>query len=283
MLTKRNVILAVVVLLCVVFLAIPAYSQYQTKVYFDNGGDRLNIATGGELLIASGATVTIHDATYLAANASMAVSAPTAQATAVPALSVDSLGVSNLFEVRDAATPVWAINNGGAVVQGGAGSYAGVQTYNSNVIVNAPTAIATAIPAFSVDSLGVSNLFEVRDAATPVLQVNNGGAMVATGSLDVGGTLNYGANNLYVMGYASSGASVVCATQTVTDTLTVATGLTTPLFCWANIAGTVSGDARTAACAVSSTNAVITVRNSALTPVANATGVATYYCAIGTK
>ena len=34
----------------------------------------------------------------------MSVSAPTAVATAVPALVVDSLAVSNLFEVRDAAT-----------------------------------------------------------------------------------------------------------------------------------------------------------------------------------
>jgi hypothetical protein len=96
-------------------------------------------------------------------NGASYINAPTAVGTATPALFVNSLGVSNLFEVRDASTPVWAINNGGAVVAGGAGSYAGVQTFNSNVIVNAPTAVATAVPAFSVNSLGVSTLFEVRE------------------------------------------------------------------------------------------------------------------------
>jgi hypothetical protein len=211
------------------------------------------------------------------------VNAPTSVATSTPALFVNSLGVSNLFEVRDASTPVWAINNGGAVVAGGAGSYAGVQTFNNNAIVNAPTSVATAVPAFSVDSLGVSNLFEVRDAATPVLQVNNGGAIVTTGSLDVGGTLNYGTNNLYVMGYASSGNAIICGSATVTDTATIATGLTTPAFCLAGLTDTPGGDARSANCAVSSTNIVVKVRNSALTPVANATGALINWCAIGAK
>jgi len=38
----------------------------------------------------------------------------------------------------------------------------------SGIAVAAPTAIATATPAMIVDSLGVSNVFEVHDAATPV-------------------------------------------------------------------------------------------------------------------
>ena len=49
----------------------------------------------------------------------LAIAAPTTVATAVPGAVIDSLGVSNIFEVRDAATPVWAINDGGAVVQTG--------------------------------------------------------------------------------------------------------------------------------------------------------------------
>jgi hypothetical protein len=101
----------------------------------------------------------------------MSVAAPTAIATATPAMVVDSLGVSNLFEVRDAATPIFAINNGGAIVE------SGQMTNNSNMIVSAPTAIATAQPALVVDSLGVSRLFEVRDAATPVMGVSNGGRL----------------------------------------------------------------------------------------------------------
>jgi hypothetical protein len=87
------------------------------------------------------------------------VAAPTAVATAVPAVLIDGLGVSRRLEVRDATWPDFGVDAGGAVK------------------VTAPTAIATAQPALSVDSLGVSRLFEVRDAATPVVAVNNGGKL----------------------------------------------------------------------------------------------------------
>ena len=49
--------------------------------------------------------------------------------------------------------------------------------------VAAPTVIATATPALMVDSLGVSNHFEVRDAATPVFTVGDGGAVTLQGLL----------------------------------------------------------------------------------------------------
>jgi hypothetical protein len=52
----------------------------------------------------------------------------------------------------------------------------------------APTAIGTATPALMADSLGVSNLFEVRDAATPVAAVADGGAWDINGSMDIDGT-----------------------------------------------------------------------------------------------
>ena len=45
--------------------------------------------------------------------------APTTMPTATPAAVFDSLGLSNILEVRDAATPVWAVNNGGNVVHTG--------------------------------------------------------------------------------------------------------------------------------------------------------------------
>jgi hypothetical protein len=106
-------------------------------------------------------------------NAAAGVVAPTAVGTATPAFFADSLGVSNLFEVRDAGTPVVQINNGGN------GTFTGGQTVNNWVIASAPTDIATATPVMVVDSLGVSNILEVRDAATPVFSVNNGGAVVA--------------------------------------------------------------------------------------------------------
>lgn len=49
----------------------------------------------------------------------------------------------------------------------------------------APTAVGTATPAAIIDSLGVSNLFEVRDAATPVFTIADGGlATLAENSID---------------------------------------------------------------------------------------------------
>jgi hypothetical protein len=121
---------------------------------------------------------------------SMGVQAPlylnagTAVATATPALLVNSAAVGNLVEFRDGGSSVFAINNGGAIVA------AGPQTLSNYLAVSAPTAQATAIPALSVDSLGVSVLFEVRDAATPVLAVNNGGTVDMLGNLaDSGGNL----------------------------------------------------------------------------------------------
>jgi len=47
----------------------------------------------------------------------------------------------------------------------------------SGVHVAAPTAIGSATPALMVDSDGLSVLFEVRDAATPVVSVNDGGVL----------------------------------------------------------------------------------------------------------
>jgi len=47
----------------------------------------------------------------------------------------------------------------------------------SGIHVAAPTAIGSATPALMVDSDGLSVLFEVRDAATPVVSVDDGGVL----------------------------------------------------------------------------------------------------------
>lgn len=65
----------------------------------------------------------------------------------------------------------------------------GIKTFSTPAVIPAltgplaftgPTAVATAVPAMYVDNLGAGNVaFEVRDAATPVFQVLNGGAVAA--------------------------------------------------------------------------------------------------------
>jgi hypothetical protein len=141
----------------------------------------------------------------------LAVAQATAATTATPAVIVDSSAAgSKLVEVRDAATPVFSILNGGALSRTGDDAMTGDLSVTGAGKVAAPTAVATATPAFAVDSAGVSNLFEVRDAATPVFTVNDGGAVV-------GNLLQYG----------SSGERAFTSTESITGTATVSHGLTT--------------------------------------------------------
>jgi len=111
---------------------------------------------------------------------SLYMAAPTGIPTATPAAVIDSAGVSNLLEVRDGGTAVLSINNGGAYTFTGAGTYSSGQTVNSWAKASAPTAIATATPALVVDTLGVSNIAEFRQAATPVAYINSSGIAADT-------------------------------------------------------------------------------------------------------
>lgn len=139
------------------------------------------------------------------------ITQPTAAATATPALAVNSLAAgAKLLEVADASTPVFSILNGGAVSRTGDDTMTGDLNVTGAGKVAAATAVATATPAFVVDSAGVSNLFEVRDAATPVFAVNDGGVVVGS-----------------VLQYGSSGDKLVTTTESITGTVTVAHGLTT--------------------------------------------------------
>lgn len=163
-------------------------------------------------------------------NAEVAVIAPTAAGTATPAMVVDSLGAGNvLLDIRDSATPVFSINNGGGWTSTGAGAHASGQTVNSWAKVAAPTAIATATPAMVVDSLGVSTILEVRDAATPVFTVRNGGEAVAANGLTIttGGLTVTAGDVAFTNGWINFGAQ---STFTVVDTLPITpTGTFQPL------------------------------------------------------
>ena len=127
--TKRTMTIVIVLaVLALSALAPVAVAQYQTRIYFDSGGNRLMVDDGGELVIndggalsiESGATVEISDATYLEANAAMVVSAPTAIGTATPPVVINSSSNKpNLFEARKASTPVFSIGNTGNVAVAG--------------------------------------------------------------------------------------------------------------------------------------------------------------------
>jgi hypothetical protein len=66
-------------------------------------------------------------------------------------------------------------------------------------------------------------------------------------TLDISGTFNYGTNNLYPVGYASSGQQLVYGTDTITGTATPAHGLTTVTFCLCSLGSDPDDDAGDAA------------------------------------
>ncbi|MGD8499066.1 MAG: hypothetical protein PVJ86_00370 [Phycisphaerales bacterium] len=179
---KKFLFIAIALLAIAAIAAMPVFLRERISI---SAGEDVWVHGGADVLMSSGAlsggnfdtasqTIGLYGDSGL-----VKLAAPTAIGTATPALLIDSSGVSNILEIRDAATPIFTINDGGAVVQVGASTHSGGQTINNWLKVAAPTAIATATPAAVVDSLGVSNILEVRDAATPVIFVD------AAGDLDV--------------------------------------------------------------------------------------------------
>jgi hypothetical protein len=79
------------------------------------------------------------------------------------------------------------IQSGGAlVVTPGATVSLGAVSQNGNLVVTGPTAIATATPAVLVNNLGAGNVIqEWRDAATPVVRINNNGLLNANAGIAV--------------------------------------------------------------------------------------------------
>jgi len=101
----------------------------------------------------------------------------------------------------------------------------------AGLIVAAPTAIATATPAAVIDNDGVSNILEVRDAATPVFTVRDGGTLdIGNGAATFSGTA-LDLNDSYIdqdVGTENIGILPSLATSSIT--YTAAAGVTGTLF-----------------------------------------------------
>jgi hypothetical protein len=157
---------------------------------------------------------------------SLRVTAPTAAATAVPAALINNLGAENDgLVVEKASTPVFKVGNGGSVTASGAvdtagaltalnaeigGGFGGGYAGGSGCSIMATGAVKCDGAVYVRSTLGVT------------------GAVTVTGAADIGGTLNYGANDLYAIGHASSGKSVVAgqATTIAVGSVNVTHGLT---------------------------------------------------------
>jgi len=115
------------------------------------------------------------------------------------------LGIAVLLEVGQAGIEELGVTNFGSVHLSDAG--------------------ATATPVLLANQSGTGAIAVFQDALTPVASFYDGG------NADIAGTLQYGANDLYAVGYASSGQQLVYGTDQITGTATAAHGLTTVTFC----------------------------------------------------
>jgi hypothetical protein len=101
--------------------------------------------------------------------------------------------------------------------------------------VTGPTAVATATPAMVVNNTGAGNVsFEVRDSATPVFQVLNGGSVAAGAIYSQAPVLTKDAN--YLVTVADSGA-VIKNTAVVSATFTLPGAVAGLNYCIYNYAG----------------------------------------------
>lgn len=154
--------------------------------------------------------------------------------------------VTGTLDVSGGATFNSTMDIDGAITSG-----TGAITMTDNVFIDGlQDAIQLLVQGHSTQT---SNLFVCETSAgTDVFTVTN------AGNVDAAGTLQYGANNLYPLGYGSSGYQVVVGNNNITGALRVTHGLTTPSwgsctlgFSPSVVTGTV--------CAVTMAGAVVTV------------------------
>lgn len=194
--------------------------------------------------------------------------------TAQPVLRVDQLGAGKVAEFLDGGTPVFSINDGGGITQSGLETLTGGLSVAPNIVVSAPTAIATATPVAYINNAGAHDALVVAKNATPNFTIGNGGLVTGSGGASLSPNLvvsaptaiatatpaayinNAGAHNSLVIAknatpnftvgnagvvtglvlrHATAGQQLVTGTTLVTSTATASHGLTTVTFCLASM------------------------------------------------
>lgn len=197
-----------------------------------------NVLTSGNQTIAGIKTFSTPAAFTGGVTGPIVVTGPTAAATATPAVVMNNTGAANTsLRVETQATPWFEVYNNGAArlystlkvdgasdLIGNIADSGGVLTVADNMIIDGQAdAIQLTVQGHSTQNTSLLVL-ETSDG-TDVLTASN------AGNVDVAGTLQYGANNLYPVGYATSGQQLVYGTAAVTGTLVLPHGLTTVTFC----------------------------------------------------
>jgi len=213
-----------------------------------------NVLTTGNQTIAGIKTFSTPAAFPGGVTGPVVVTGPTAAATATPALVFNNTGAANTsLRVETQATPWFEVYNSGAArlystlkvdgasdFVGNIADSGGVLTVADNMIIDGQAdAIQLTVQGHSTQNTSLLVL-ETSDG-TDVLTASN------AGNVDIAGTLQYGASNLYPVGYASSGQQLVYGTAAITGTLAVPHGLTTVTFCQATLGQDPDDDAGDAA------------------------------------
>jgi hypothetical protein len=147
--------------------------------------------------------------------------------------------------------------------------------------------LVAAVPAYQsatrFRSLIVQDFVTVGGAMTVTGATTLGGATTLNGVTTLNGPVAIGTVTAPVVGYATTGKRLFCATNTITDTAsyTVSTSaIATPQFTWCSM-GAITGDAEKCAASQATGSVTVIVRNAASTPVANSTGAAVTWCVVG--
>jgi hypothetical protein len=161
------------------------------------------------------------------------------------------------------------------------------------ILLVAVLVLIAAVPAYQqatkFRSIAVSNALTVSGATglntlTTSGAATVGGALGVTGNSDLAGTLQYGADNLYPLGYGSVSQQVVCGTTAeFTGTLQVTpTGLTTVIYV---IPAQVTTPITTAALLTVSdpTTSTFTLLSWESDYTEGTTGIVAHYCAVGAQ
>jgi hypothetical protein len=238
---------------------------------------------------------------------SMRIAVPTQVGTATPGLVIQQGANGNAVEVRNSGgTPTWYTTGAGVVTQSGAQTFSGLLNANAGIAVDtsaftvADTSGNTQIngtlgvtgATTLVGALGSNGGLTVDSTAFTVADTSGNtqiagtlgvtGATTLTGNTDVVGTLQYGANDLYPLGYASVNQQIVCGTTIGFTATTVIepTGLTTTTY---PLAIQITQPASTAAylTVTAPTTAAFTIQSWGGDFNAGSTEITAHWCAVG--
>ena len=206
----------------------------------------------------------------------------TESAATIAALSVAQHGTGDIFEFYDGTSKVLSMANGGGLLTGVDVEINGA---TPQLIVGDAGEEDTSI---LFDGAAVDYYLALDDSADDLL-IGKGSAVGTTPAIsidenlavDLAGTLQYGANNLYPVGFASSGYQMVAASTVITGNAQIADGLTTPLYGVCSISGQLT-DNEEQKCSVAVSGADVTIYVYKENGSAGDSGVTVFWMVVGT-